>query len=88
MRRLKRNVRAFRRAVNLTVKIAATRADVDSRYWQKIEAGEVNATLAKITQIANALGVEQQHLLLPRSSRERERLLTEARRHAAKTRKG
>jgi transcriptional regulator with XRE-family HTH domain len=88
MRRLKRNVRALRRAMNLTVKAAAARAHIHRRYWQQIEVGEVNATIATITQIANALRVEPQHLLLPRSSPERERLLMEARRYAAKTRKG
>ena len=87
MRRLKRNVRAFRRAMNLTVKAAAARAHVHWRYWQRIEAGEVNATIPKITRMANALGVEPQHLLLPRASRKRERLLREAREYAAKTRK-
>jgi len=87
MRRFKVNVRAFRCAMNLTVEDAAARAHVPLRSWQNIEAGEVNATLSKITQIANALGVDPQHLFLPRSSRERKNLLREARLHAAKTRK-
>jgi transcriptional regulator with XRE-family HTH domain len=86
--RLKRNVRDFRRAMNLTVNAAAVLADVHWRYWQKVEAGEVNATLAIITRMANALGVEPQHLLLPRSSPERGRLLREAMKHASKPRKG
>jgi transcriptional regulator with XRE-family HTH domain len=85
MRRLKRNVRDFRRAMHLTVKAAAARAHVHWRYWQKIEAGEVNATIAKITQIANALGVDPRHLLLHLASTERAKLIREAMRHAAKT---
>jgi transcriptional regulator with XRE-family HTH domain len=88
LRRLKRNVRDFRRAMNLTVKAAAARAHVPWRYWQRIEAGEVNATIARITQIAGALGVEPQHLMLSPSSRERERLLKETVRHAGQARKG
>jgi transcriptional regulator with XRE-family HTH domain len=85
MRRLKRNVRDFRRAMNLTIKAAAERGGIHARYWQKVEAGEVNATIAKITQIANALGVDPRHLLLSRSSPEREKLIRKAMRHAART---
>ena len=88
LRRLKRNVRTLRHAVNLTVEAAAARADVHWRHWQKIEAGEVNATLATITKVASALGVDPQHLLLPRSSPEREKVLRGAVRHAARVDKG
>jgi transcriptional regulator with XRE-family HTH domain len=88
MHRLSRNVRALRRATKLTVKAAAAQAGLDVRYWQKLEAGEASVTLARIIKIANAFRVELHELFLPRSSPERERLLREAREHAAKTRKG
>lgn len=88
LRRLTRNVRAFRRAMNLTIKTAAARAGVHWRYWQKVEAGEANATLSRITQIANALKVDPRHLLLPQSAPERDRLLREAMKHAITPRKG
>jgi transcriptional regulator with XRE-family HTH domain len=78
LRRLKRNVFDLRRAMKLTIKAAAARAGIHWRYWKKVEAGEVNVTIAKLTQIANALGVDPHDLLLSPSSRERKRLFREA----------
>ena len=36
---------------------SAERAHLHGRHWQKVEAGEVNATLATLLRIADVLGV-------------------------------
>jgi transcriptional regulator with XRE-family HTH domain len=41
----------------------ADRARLHGRHWQKVEAGEVNATLATLQRIADALGVSVAELL-------------------------
>lgn len=48
-------VRARRRRLGLTQEAVAERAEVASRTVQKLEAGELNATLDVITRIAGAL---------------------------------
>ena len=63
-RRLGTNVRLKRAASSLTVKKAAERAQMNSRHWQKIEAGQTNATLFTLVRIAEALDVEPGELLL------------------------
>jgi transcriptional regulator with XRE-family HTH domain len=45
------------RTLGLTVEIAAERADLDRRQWQRIEAGEANATLRTLAGLSRALGV-------------------------------
>ena len=62
-RRLATNVRTLRTAAALTIKQAAGKADVHWRHWQKIEAGENNATLATIIRVAEALNVTAAELL-------------------------
>jgi ribosome-binding protein aMBF1 (putative translation factor) len=57
-RRLKVNVRTCRKAAGLTLKMVAERADMHWRHWQKIEAGQVNATLHTLVRVAEALAVE------------------------------
>lgn len=56
--RLRVGVRALREAAGLTVAMAAERAGMSVRSWQKVEAGEGNVTLATLVQIANALEVD------------------------------
>jgi transcriptional regulator with XRE-family HTH domain len=56
-RQLAANVRRFRTAQTLTTEAAAERGDLDRREWQRVEAGEANATLRTITRLARALGV-------------------------------
>ena len=62
-RRLAANVRRFRLAVPLTIKQAAERVGMHWRHWQKIEAGQNNATLATIVRLATALNVTPAELL-------------------------
>lgn len=69
-RRLGANVRSMRTSSSLTIKKAAGRAEMNSRHWQKIEAGQNNITLFTLARIAQALDVEPGHLLLPRRAPE------------------
>jgi transcriptional regulator with XRE-family HTH domain len=62
-RKLAANVRRFRTGSQLTIEAAAERGDFDRRYWQKIEAGETNATLRTLARLARALGVRAPLLL-------------------------
>jgi hypothetical protein len=69
-RRLGSNVRVRRKAALLTLKKAASRAKMHWRHWQKIEAGQTNATLFTLARMGEALNVEPGELLLeplPRS---------------------
>ncbi len=59
---LARNVRRLRLARRLTLDAAAEQADLSPRYWQKIEAGEANATLATIAGLSVALDVPAEAL--------------------------
>lgn len=61
--RLRTNVRARRLAASLTVKAAAALAKMNMRHWQKIESGEVNATLQTLDRLAMALGCEPADLI-------------------------
>ena len=60
-----RNVRYHRKTRGLTIQTAAEFAGIHWRHWQKIEAGEVNATLETLAGIAKAFGVHVYVLLLP-----------------------
>lgn len=51
-------VRALRTKRELTLKVASRRASLAWRHWQKIEAGEVNATLQTLVRVALSLGVD------------------------------
>jgi transcriptional regulator with XRE-family HTH domain len=57
-RLLATNVARFRGTLGLSVEIAAERGDLDRRYWQKVEAGEANATLRTLARLSRALGVQ------------------------------
>ena len=65
LQQLRRNVRHLRRELGLTLQEAAERAEIDWRHWQKIEAGENNATLATLSRVADSLGAEPNELLGP-----------------------
>jgi hypothetical protein len=56
--KLAANVRRLREGAGLTLEEAAHRAGLHWRHWQKVEAGEVNLTLASLVRLAGALGVE------------------------------
>jgi transcriptional regulator with XRE-family HTH domain len=67
-----RNVRCRRQKLELTLQAAAEYSGIHWRHWQKIEGGEVNATLETLARVARALGVEtymllQQAIPLPRN---------------------
>lgn len=62
-RRLGRAVRSARRANALTQEEVARRSGFGWRHIQKIEAGEVNATLRTICKLAAAVGVDPGALL-------------------------
>jgi transcriptional regulator with XRE-family HTH domain len=57
------NVRALRQKRGLTMEECADRARLHGRHWQKVEAGEVNATLATLLRIADVFGVSVAELL-------------------------
>jgi transcriptional regulator with XRE-family HTH domain len=61
--RLGTNVRARRTAALLTLQNAARRASIHWRHWQKIEAGQINATLVTLKRVAHALDVAPADLL-------------------------
>ncbi|MBI4702179.1 MAG: helix-turn-helix transcriptional regulator [Deltaproteobacteria bacterium] len=62
-RTLAANVHRARQAAGLTLEEAADRAGMHWRHWQKIEAGEVNATLRTLARLAGALGTPAGALL-------------------------
>jgi transcriptional regulator with XRE-family HTH domain len=62
-RRLGRAVRSARMAKALTQEEVARRSGFGWRHIQKIEAGEVNATLRTICKLAAAVGVDPGALL-------------------------
>jgi transcriptional regulator with XRE-family HTH domain len=55
---LAENVSRYRRKLRLTVEVAAERADLDRRQWQRVESGEVSATLRTLARLSRALGVQ------------------------------
>ena len=57
-RRFARNMRRLREEQGLTLEAAAELADLNWKHWQKIETGEVNATLKTMVRMANALDVD------------------------------
>lgn len=60
---LRRNVRARRAELRLTVKAASARVKMHWRHWQKIEACEVNVTLATLVRLGEALEMSVLDLL-------------------------
>lgn len=61
-RRLAGNVLQRRLALGLTQEELAERAAMHWRLWQKIEAGQVNATLITLARLARALRVDVREL--------------------------
>lgn len=62
-KRLATTVRALRKKLGLTLKVAAERAEMHWRHWQKIEAAEVNATLMTLVRLGDALAIDPRDLL-------------------------
>jgi transcriptional regulator with XRE-family HTH domain len=61
--KLAANVRRLREDAKLTLEEAAHRAGLHWRHWQKVEAGEVNLTLATLVRLSGALDVEPARLV-------------------------
>ena len=57
------NVRALRTLRGLSIEEAAHEGDLHWRHWQKVEAGEVGATLRTLAKLAVALDVPPADLL-------------------------
>jgi DNA-binding XRE family transcriptional regulator len=70
--RLRVKVRALREAAGLTLQMAAERGEMSVQSWQKVEAGEVNVTMAMMVQMANALEVDLPELFAEAEQGERE----------------
>lgn len=65
------NMRRLREEAGLTQDEAAERAGIALRLWQKVEAGESNATLATLTNVANGLDVSPEVLTAPIQAKRR-----------------
>jgi transcriptional regulator with XRE-family HTH domain len=61
--KLAANVRLLREEAGLTLEEVAHEAGLHWRHWQKVEAGEVNVTLASLVRLAGALHVAVTRLL-------------------------
>jgi hypothetical protein len=59
------NVRQRREKMGLSLHRAAAISDLHWRHWQKVEAGDCNATLATLQRLADALSVNAEVLLRP-----------------------
>ncbi len=61
-------VRSLRQERELTVRELAARADLSQRFINQIEAGDANVSIAKLDQIAQALGCAATDLIAPAES--------------------
>lgn len=58
-----RSIRAARLAAELTQEQAASKAGIDYKRWQRLEAGEVNMTVRTLVRVSKAVGVTFWELL-------------------------
>ncbi|MFH0899245.1 MAG: helix-turn-helix transcriptional regulator [Pseudomonadota bacterium] len=56
LRELGIRIRVAREAAKLTQEEAASRAGIDYKRWQRLEAGTVNATVRTLVRVAGAVG--------------------------------
>jgi transcriptional regulator with XRE-family HTH domain len=56
------NVRRFREKAGWTQEQAADAMEIATRHYQKIEAGDVNVTVATLVRVAKAFGVDVESL--------------------------
>lgn len=61
--RFAQNIRERRVALEQTQEAIAEAAGLSPRHYQKLEAGELNMTLATMCRVADALGVKLRELL-------------------------
>lgn len=59
-----KNVRKRRMSLGLTQEALAERAEIDTRHLQKIEAAELNLTLATLSALARAIRLPLRDLFL------------------------
>ncbi len=64
-RRLGNNLYRLRKAAGWTQEQAAERASLDPRFYQRCEHGEVNASIATLTKLANGFDVDPRTLIEP-----------------------
>ena len=64
-RRLGQRLKAERIARRWTQEAAAERCGLVARHYQKLEAGELNATLATLERLSDAFGVDAAELIRP-----------------------
>ncbi len=64
-RLLAENAQRLRRTLGLTQNMAAERAGLDPRQWQKVEYEETNATLETLARVAGALATTIRELFKP-----------------------
>ncbi len=57
------NLRRLRQGQSMTQEVLADAADLDVRYVQRIERGQVNPSISVLVQLANSLAVEVEELL-------------------------
>lgn len=62
--RLAANVRRLREKRGLTIMDASERVHIHWRLWQKVEAGDTNATIQTLVRVAEALGVDARDLFV------------------------
>jgi len=62
-RQLGKRIRAARLAAELTQEEAAAECGIDYKRWQRLESGEVNATIRTLHRVAEALGISFWELL-------------------------
>lgn len=60
------NVHRYRGTLGLTIEAAAERGDLTERQWQKVEAGEANATLRTLARLCRAMDVRVALLFVER----------------------
>ncbi len=60
--RIAGNIRRYRRAARLTLKVASERANMHWRHWQKVEAGTINLSLSTLCRFSAVLGVDAEDL--------------------------
>ena len=80
LKKVGRRVAAARLHMEFTQEAAASKAGIDVKRWQRIEAGEVNATIRTLVRVATALGMTVWELLGPKPSTPRSRRKTNAKR--------
>src|SRR5438128_7787231 len=75
-------LRAIRHLRRATLKTVAVRAELSESFLSQIERGKANASIASLTRIAAALGVNVADLFEPHSSRAHPRVLRRSNRPA------